>query len=84
MFLCDVWFQVAVVSVGFLQPAKCVGGVFAKAQEITAKFIPKKDARLTAKTVGKFQRERPVAGADDIFTKLLLVRRKNTDAAPTS
>jgi len=34
MFLCDVWFQVAVVPVGFFQPAKGVGGVFAKAQEI--------------------------------------------------
>jgi hypothetical protein len=34
MFLCDVWFQVSVVPVGFFQPAKGVGGVFAKAQEI--------------------------------------------------
>jgi hypothetical protein len=67
MFLCDVWFQLAVVPVGFFQPAKGVGGVFAKTQEIAAQLIPKENAGLTAKAVGKFQRERTMAGADDIF-----------------
>jgi hypothetical protein len=37
MFLCDVWFQVAVVPVGFFQPAKSVGGMFAKTQEISGR-----------------------------------------------
>ena len=84
MFLCDGLFQVAIVPVGFFQPAKSIGGVFAKAQEIAAKFIPKQDAGLTAKTVGKFQRQRSVAGAGDIFAELFLVRRENADTAPTA
>jgi hypothetical protein len=39
---------------------------------------------LTAKAVGKIQRQRAMTGAGDIFPKLLLVRRENADAAPAA
>jgi hypothetical protein len=84
MFLCDVLLRVVMMTPGLFQPAKCVGGVLAKAQEIAVKLIPKEDTLLLAKVVGKFQRQRTMTGTGHVFPKLLLVRRENANAAPAA
>ena len=44
--------------------------------------VPKLVAVARAQAAGKFQRERPVTGANEIFAQLNFVRRENADAAP--
>jgi hypothetical protein len=57
----------AMMPAGFFQPANRIGSLFAKAQQITTQFVPKQDAFLLAKAIGKVQRQRTMAGAGDIF-----------------
>lgn len=46
--------------------------------------VPKLVAIARAQATGKFQRQRPVTGANEIFTQLNFVRGENADAAPTA
>src|SRR5580692_7283371 len=46
--------------------------------------LPKRIAVLWTQATGKLQRERPVAGANQIFSQLNFVRREDSDAAPTA
>jgi hypothetical protein len=71
-----------VVVTGLFQLAKSVGGIPTEAQEITMHSLPKRIAFARMQTTGKFEGERPVTGANKIFTQLNFIRRENTDAAP--
>ena len=44
--------------------------------------VPKPVAVARAQATGKFQRERPVTGTNEIFAQLNFIRRENADAAP--
>ena len=58
------------------------GGSTTEANKITVQAIPKPMLSARDKTGRKFHRQWPMTGARDILTKLLLVRRENTNAAP--
>lgn len=68
---------------GLFQSAERIGGMLAKPQEAALKPVPKRITIERAQPAsGKFERQRPVAGARQVLTQLLLVRRKNANAAP--
>jgi hypothetical protein len=58
------------------------GGSTTEANKITVQPIPKKMLSARDRIGRKFHRQWPMTGAGDIFTKLLLVRRENANAAP--
>ena len=64
------------------QSAKRIGGMSAKPQKMAMQPVPKWIVIERALATGKFQGQRPVAGARQILTQLLLVRREYADAAP--
>ena len=46
--------------------------------------VPKPVGMARTNTVRQFQRQRPVAGANQVLTQLNFIRRENADAAPTA
>jgi hypothetical protein len=76
--------HVEVTPPGLFQPANWVGGMFAKAEEITVKPIPKLPASLVAQLTREFHCQRSVTCACNVFAKLFLVRREYADAAPAT
>ena len=69
---------------GHFQTAKRVGGPLAEPEEITMQPVPKPVGMARTNTVRQFQCQRPVAGANQVFTQLNFIRRENADAAPTA
>ena len=66
------------------QAAKGVGSPLAETEKITMKPVPKPVGMAWTNTVRQFQRQRPVAGTNQVLTQLNFIRRENADAAPTA
>jgi len=82
MFLYALMFWLMLLS--RMETENSFGGSTTEANKITVQPIPKPMLSALDKTGRKFHRQWPMTGAGDIFTKLLLVRRENTNAAPSA
>jgi hypothetical protein len=82
MFLYGLMFWLMLLSQ--METENSFGGSTTEANKITVQMIPKQMPSARDKTGRKFHRQWPMTGAGDILTKLLLVRRKNANAAPSS
>jgi len=80
MFLLVLMFLVT----GHFQAAKRVGCTSAEPEQRAMQPIPKPVGMAWTNFLRQFQRQRPVAGANQVFTQLHFVRRENADAAPTA
>jgi hypothetical protein len=73
--------EMAVPALRFFQTANGVSGFLAKSEKIRVQLVPQHHSGLLMEILTEIHRQRPVAGAHDIFTQLLLVRCENADAA---
>ena len=72
------------MTAGFFQAVKGVGSPLAESEEITMQSVPKPVGMVWTNAVRQFQCQRPVAGANQVFTHLNFIRRENANAAPTA
>jgi len=77
-------FELMVTPTRQLETTDVVSGMTTETEKITVQPVPKANATTRDKTGREFQGQRPVTGATDILTQLLLVGREDTDAAPTA
>src|SRR5208282_2684866 len=80
MFLYGLMFRLMLLSQ--METENSFGGSTTEANKITLQPVPKQMPSARDKTGRKFHRQRPMTGAGDILTKLLLVRRENVNTAP--
>ena len=69
---------------GLFQSAEQIGRSLTKSQQRAMQPIPKLVTATWVKILCKFHRQRPVAGANQVFAKLFFIGREDAYAAPTA